>query len=64
MLCHQSSSGPDVIIASELQMHTQAPSGPRNPQKRTAAPRSVSVPAKVVARTVQPQERPATAPPR
>ena len=43
-LCHQSSNGADAIIMSVPQMQTQAPSGPRNPQKRTPAALSASVP--------------------
>ena len=51
-------------MAMAPQTATQAPSGARNPQKRTDAPRSASVPAKVVLIASQPQERPARTPPR
>ena len=63
-LCHQLSNGADAIIAMAPQMHTQAPRGPRKPQNETLAARSVAVPAKVVFRTSQPHDTPASTPPR
>ena len=42
-------------------MQTQAPRGPRNPQKRTVEPRAASSPANVVRSTSQPQLRPDSA---
>ena len=63
-LCHQLSNGADAIIAKEPQMATQAPRGPRNPQKCTVPARSSSLPAKVVRRTSQPQAHPARTPPK
>ena len=63
-LCHQLSNGPDVIIASAPQMHTQAPSGARKPQNRTPASRSAPLAAKVVRNASQPQAVPASTPPR
>ncbi len=59
-LCHQSSNGADVIMRRVPQMHTQAPSGPRNPQNRTVEARSATEPANVVRSTSQPQDKPAT----
>src|SRR5688572_1532130 len=59
-LCHQSSNGAEAIIMIVPQMHTQAPSGPRNPQKRTDRERSSGDPRKVVCSTSHPQLRPET----
>ncbi len=62
-LCHQSSNGADVSIANAPQMQIHAPSGARNPQKRTDAAFSSPVPPNVVLSASQPQVRPATTPP-
>ncbi len=63
-LCHQSSNGAEVTIANAPQIHTHAPNGARNPQNRTAVPRSASDPANVVLSATQPEVSPATTPPR
>lgn len=63
-LCHQSSKGAEVSIANVPQMHTHAPKGARNPQKRTAVARSSADPANVVCSARYPHVRPATTPPR
>src|ERR1700690_3702626 len=56
-LCHQSSNGADASIANVPQMVVHAPSGPRNPQKRTVA--DASLPPNVVRKTTYPHEMPA-----
>ncbi len=51
-------------MAMAPQIATQAPSGARNPQKRTARPRSAALPPKVVPSARAPHEIPASTPPR
>ncbi|OLC06710.1 MAG: hypothetical protein AUH42_05050 [Gemmatimonadetes bacterium 13_1_40CM_70_11] len=63
-LCHQLSSGAEVSIAREPEMHSHAPRGPRNPQKPTPAARSSGVPANVVRSTSHAHDPPASTPPR
>jgi hypothetical protein len=62
-LCHQLSKGALVIITNVPQMVTHAPSGPRNPQKRTLSARDSVVPRKVVCSTSHPQLTPASTAP-
>src|SRR5207245_11199182 len=63
-LCHQLSSGPDVIIAIVPQIATHAPSGARKPQNVTPVARCSGAPANVVRSASQPHVTPASTPPR
>ena len=63
-LCHQLSSGPEVIIAIVPQIATHAPSGARKPQNVTPVARCSGAPANVVRSASQPHVTPASTPPR